>query len=161
MIEIEEMRPNEAREVLSRLNYAHLAMAKDNIPYVVPVHYAFDGHDLFVYTTEGKKSDIIKVNPETCLQAEDVEDNENWKSVIVSGKAEQITEDDARQKALDLILKINPKMTPAISIRWMDSWVRANIEVIYRIRPRSITGRQTIKRKTGQKLPTLTKPKQA
>jgi len=161
MIEIEEMRPNEAREVLGGLNYAHLAMAKDNIPYVVPVHYAFDGQDLFVYTTEGKKSDIIGINPEICLQAEDVEDNENWKSVIVSGKAEQITDEDARQKALDLILKINPNMTPAISIRWMDSWVRANIEVIYRIRPRSITGRQTIKRKTGQNPPMLTKPKQA
>ena len=153
MIEIEEMRSNEAREVLGRLNYAHLAMARGNVPYVVPVHYAFDGHDLFVYTTEGKKAEIIKVNPEICLQAEDVEDNENWKSVIVSGTAEQIIDEDARQKALDLILKINPKMTPAISIRWMDSWVRANIEVIYRIRPRSVTGRQTVKRDRPQKPP--------
>ena len=106
MIEIEEMRPNEAREVLGRINYAHLAMAKDNIPYVVPVHYAFDGQDLFVYTTEGKKADIIKANPEICLQAEDVLDNENWKSVIVSGTAQQIIDEDARQKALDLILGI-------------------------------------------------------
>jgi uncharacterized protein len=146
MIEIEEMRAGEAREVLGRLNYAHLAVARDNIPYVVPVHYAFDGQDLFIYTTEGKKADIIKVNPEICLQAEEVEDNEHWKSVMVSGTAEQITDEDGRQKALDLILKVNPNLTPAISIRWMDSWVRENIEVIYRITPRSITGRQTIKR---------------
>ncbi|MEO6464408.1 MAG: pyridoxamine 5'-phosphate oxidase family protein, partial [Pyrinomonadaceae bacterium] len=62
MIEIEEMRASEARAVLGQLNYAHLAVAKDNIPYVVPVHYAFDGQDLFIYTTEGKKADIIKVN---------------------------------------------------------------------------------------------------
>src|SRR5687768_7051196 len=128
MIEIEELRPSEAREVLGQLNYAHLALARDNIPYVVPVHYAFDGDELFIYTTEGKKADIIKVNPEICLQAEDVEDNENWKSVIVAGTAEQITDEDSRQKALDLILEINPKLTPAISIRWMDSWVRENIE---------------------------------
>ena len=146
MIEIEEMRTDEAREVLGSINYAHLAMAKDNIPYVVPVHYAFDGGDLYVYTTEGKKADIIRVNPEICLQAEDVEDNENWKSVMVAGTAEQITDEDSRQKALDVILKVNPRLTPAISIRWMDSWVRENIEVIYRIRPRSITGRRTIKR---------------
>ena len=146
MIEIEEMRTDEAREVLGSINYAHLAMAKDNIPYVVPVHYAFDGGDLYVYTTKGKKADIIRVNPEICLQAEDVEDNENWKSVMVAGTAEQITDEDSRQKALDVILKVNPRLTPAISIRWMDSWVRENIEVIYRIRPRSITGRRTIKR---------------
>ena len=158
MIEIEEMRESEAREVLGTLNYAHLAVAKDNIPYVVPIHYAFDGRELFIYTTEGKKVEIIRVNPEICLQAEDVEDNENWKSVLVSGTAEQLTNEDDRQKALDLILKMNPKLTPAISIRWMDNWVRENIEVIYRISPRSITGRQTIKRERPNKA-TLGKPK--
>ena len=161
MIEIEEMRAGEAREVLGKLNYAHLAVAKDNIPYVVPVHYAFDGQDLFIYTTEGKKADIVKVNPEICLQAEDVEDNENWKSVMVSGTAEQITDEDSRQKALELILKINPKLTPAISIRWMDSWVRENIEVVYRITPRSVTGRQTVKRDRTQPTPMMSTPKVA
>lgn len=158
MIEIEEMRESEARELLGRLNYAHLAVARDNIPYVVPVHYAFDGESLFIYTTEGKKADIIRVNPEVCMQAEDVEDNENWKSVMVAGTAEQLSNEDERQKALDLILKINPKLTPAISIRWMDSWVRENIEVIYRITPRSITGRRTIKRSRPSNA-TLGKPK--
>ena len=146
MIEIEEMRASEAREVLEQLNYAHLAVAKDNIPYVVPVHYAFDGEDLFIYTTEGKKAEIIRINPEICLQAEEVVDNENWRSVMVSGTAKQITDEEGRQKAVDLILKINPRLTPAISIRWMDDWVRENIEVIYRITPRSVTGRRTIKR---------------
>jgi nitroimidazol reductase NimA-like FMN-containing flavoprotein (pyridoxamine 5'-phosphate oxidase superfamily) len=146
MIEIEEMNASEAREVLAQLNFAHLAVAEDNVPYVVPVNYAFDGHDLFVYTTEGKKADIIKVNPEICLQAEEVKDNENWRSVMVSGTAERIIDEGSRQKALDLILKINPRLTPAISIRWMDDWVRENIEVIYKITPRSIAGRQTVNR---------------
>jgi nitroimidazol reductase NimA-like FMN-containing flavoprotein (pyridoxamine 5'-phosphate oxidase superfamily) len=102
MIEIEEMNASEAREVLAQLNFAHLAVAEDNVPYVVPVNYAFDGHDLFVYTTEGKKADIIKVNPEICLQAEEVKDNENWRSVMVSGTAERIIDEGSRQKALDL-----------------------------------------------------------
>ena len=158
MIEIEDMRESEAREVLGTLDYAHLAVAKDNIPYVVPVHYAYDGTDLFVYTTEGKKAEIIRVNPEICLQAEAVEDKENWKSVMVSGTAKQLTNEEDRQKALDLILKVNPKLTPAISIRWMDNWVRENIEVIYQITPRSITGRRTIKRNRPSKA-TLGKPR--
>lgn len=161
MIEIEEMRESEARELLRRINYAHLAMAEDNIPYVVPVHYAFDGDELYIYTTEGKKAEIIRDNPEICLQAEDVENNEDWKSVIVYGTAQQITNEDSRQEALDLILKINPRLAPAISIRWMDSWVRENIEVIYRITPRTITGRQTLARDRSRKPPLLTKPKEA
>jgi hypothetical protein len=31
----------------------------------------------------------------------------------------------------------------------MDSWVRENVEVIFRIEPRLITGRRTLKRETG------------
>ena len=146
MIEIEEMREADAREVLGRIGFGHIAVAKDNMPYLVPIHYAFDGEHVFVYTTEGKKADIIKVNPEVCLQAEEVESNEEWVSVMAFGRAEQITNEVDRQKALDLILQVNPRLTPAISIRWMDNWVRENIEVIYRIRPRKITGRQTIRR---------------
>jgi nitroimidazol reductase NimA-like FMN-containing flavoprotein (pyridoxamine 5'-phosphate oxidase superfamily) len=113
MVEIEEMLESEAREVLGEINYAHLAVAEDNIPYLVPVHYAYDGDELFIYTTEGKKADIIRGNPNVCLQAEAVEDNENWKSVIVSGTAEQLTNEDDRQKALAHILMTNPRLAPA------------------------------------------------
>ena len=147
MIEIEEMRDGEVRETLGRLNYAHLACCRDGEPYVVPVHYAYDGSYVYIYTTEGKKADILRSNPRICLQAEDVENNEDWISVMVTGDVEQLFEEEDREAALDLILKVNPRLTPAISIRWMDSWVRENVEVIYRVRPRKISGRRTVDRK--------------
>lgn len=147
MLEIQEMTEEDAREVFARMGYGHLACCQNDQPYVVPVHYAYDGENAFVYTTEGRKAEILRANPEVCLQAEDVEDNENWTSVMAFGKADQLVDENDRQSALDLLLKLNPRLTPAVSIRWMDSWVRENIEVIYRIRPQLITGRQTIKRK--------------
>ena len=67
MIEIREMGNSAARETLGRLNYAHLACSRDDEPYVVPVHYAFDGDYVFIYTTEGKKSGILDSNPKVCL----------------------------------------------------------------------------------------------
>ena len=145
MIEVREMGNSWARETLGRLNYAHLACSRDDEPYVVPVHYAFDGEYVFIYTTEGKKSGILDSNPKVCLQAEDVEDNEHWVSVMAFGEVERVP-DDARSEALDLILNVNPTLTPAVSVRWMDSWVRTNVEVIYRFRPRKISGRKTVDR---------------
>jgi uncharacterized protein len=150
MIEIEEMYDDEIRETLKRLNYAHLACSKDDMPYVVPVHYAFDGEHIFIYTTEGKKAEMLRANPELCLQAEEVTDKENWVSVIAFGRAEQLIDEDERSAALDHILEVNPRLTPAVSIRWMDSWVRENVEVIYRVRPRKITGRRTVDRMRGR-----------
>jgi nitroimidazol reductase NimA-like FMN-containing flavoprotein (pyridoxamine 5'-phosphate oxidase superfamily) len=80
-----------------------------------------------------------------CLQVEDVADNERWVSVIVNGEAEQLTEQTEREKAVAAVARINPTLTPAISIHWMDDWVRENIEVVYRIKPLSTSGRMSVK----------------
>jgi nitroimidazol reductase NimA-like FMN-containing flavoprotein (pyridoxamine 5'-phosphate oxidase superfamily) len=144
MIEVRDLSDDEIAEFLKSTHYGHLACCRDGEPYIVPIHFAFDDGDIFVYTTEGKKFEIIKENPRVCLQAERVTDERHWQSVIVDGEAEQITDDAERQRARDLITATNPTLTPAVSIRWMDSWVRENIEVIYRIRPLQISGRKSV-----------------
>lgn len=148
MIEIVEMAKSEIEEVLQRVGYGHFACAIDNQPYVVPIHYAYEKPYIFIYTTEGKKTDMIKANPRVCLQAEEVVGNGDWRSVIVIGEAEQIIEREEREKALKLILSINPTLTPAIGIRWVDNWVRENIEFVFRINPDVVTGRTSVGVKT-------------
>ena len=147
MIEVQELGNKQIEVLLKRVGYGHLGCARNNHPYVVPINYAYEYGLIYIYTTEGKKSEMIAANPEVCLQVEEVENNKNWKSVIVIGDAEEITDEAEREHALEFILKINPTLTPALSIRWMDSWVRENIEVIYRIRPRITSGRTAIDRK--------------
>lgn len=144
MIAVEEMSTGQIKEVLARVGYGHLGMARGVQPYIVPIHYAYADPDIYVYTTEGKKTDIISANPQVCLQVEELTSDEDWASVIVSGEAVRLKKKADREKALEFILAINPTLTPAVSIRWMDSWVRENVEVIYRITPRMMTGRQTI-----------------
>ena len=146
MIQVEELSDAEINEILDRVGYGHLACSRDNQPYVVPVHYAYAGGKVFIYTTEGKKFEIIKTNPSICLQVEEVIDNQHWQSVIVDGIAEQITDKDEREKALKIIVETNPSLTPAMSIRWMDNWVRENIAVVYRVTPTSVSGRRTVDR---------------
>jgi len=145
MIEVQEMTNSEIDEVLARIGYGHLACARNNRPYVVPIHYVYDKLKIYIYTTDGKKTDIIRDNPQVCLQVEEVVDNGDWRSVIINGEAERVTDRDEREKAVKLIRSANPSLTPAISIRWMDNWVRENIEVVFRIRPTTITGRSTAK----------------
>ncbi len=144
MIQVEEPSNAEINQILSRVGYGHLACSRDDQPYVVPVHYAFLNGEIFIYTTEGKKFEIIQANPLVCLQVEEVTDNQHWASVIVEGVAEQITKPAEREKAVKLVVAVNPTLTPAISIRWMDSWVRENIEVVYRITPTTTSGRRTV-----------------
>jgi uncharacterized protein len=143
MIEVKELSNGEIAQLLERTGYGHLACSRENEPYIVPVHFAYDGADIYIYTTEGKKFEIIKANPRVCLQVEEVSDNEHWLSVIVDGEAVRISDKVERERAMKLITATNPRLTPAVSIRWLDNWVRENIEVIYRIQPLYISGRRS------------------
>ena len=143
MIEVKELTDDEIIELLKSAGYGHLGCSRGNEPYVVPIHFAFDDGEIFVYTTEGKKYEIIKQNPRVCLQAEEVIDNQHWQSVIVDGEATQIIDETERERAMKLILAVNSTLTPAVSVRWLDSWVRENIEVIYRIHPLEMSGRRS------------------
>ena len=82
MLEVEEMGNSEIENLLSRIGYGHLACAKDNEPYVVPIHYAYSKPYIYIYTTLGKKAEIINKNPRVCLQVEEVVNNKHWHSVI-------------------------------------------------------------------------------
>ena len=144
MIEVKDMTSDEIEELLGRANYGHLGCASENHPYVLPIHFACDDRTIFVYTTEGKKSEMIDANPEICLQVEDVTDNENWASVIIIGDARRLESPVERESAYAAIAATNPTLTPALSFRWLDDWVRENkdIEVVYRIDRKTTTGRK-------------------
>jgi len=145
MIEVQEMSDSEIEEVLARIGYGHLACARDDRPYIVPINYAYQKPDIFIYTTAGLKTEIINANPHVCLQVEEVIDNEDWRSVVVNGDAEQIIDRKDREAAIKLIRSTNSTLTPAISIRWVDNWIRENVEVVYRMKPSMVTGRSSVK----------------
>lgn len=146
MVQVEDLSDKESRELLVRIGYGHLGVARDSHPYVVPVHYAYHQPYIYIFTTEGKKTGIIEDNPEICLQVEEIVDNKHWQSVIVIGTAVQLTKTEEVENAMDLITATNPSLSPALSIHWMDQWIRTNISVIYRVTPDSMTGRTTVDR---------------
>ena len=143
MIEILEMSPGEVDELLSRTRYGHLACSQDDQPYVVPIYYVYDKPDIFLYTTAGLKSEIIAGNPKVCLQVEEIGDTGAWRSVVVIGEAQEITEPSERERAIETVRSVNPTLLPALAIKWANDWMRKNVEVVYKIKTVSATGRLT------------------
>ena len=149
LLEVEEMDVDEIQELISRENFAHLGCSQMDVPYVVPINYAFVDPYIYIYTTEGKKSEFLTANPNICLQIEKIKSRTDWRSVIIDGHVHSVKDVHERERAVAAILKINPTLTPAISVHWMDEWVRENIEIIFRVEPTSKTGRKT-KRKRAK-----------
>ncbi len=144
MIQVDDMNEQEVNDLLEEVGYGHLGCAEFNVPYVVPVNFVVEAGAIYLYTTEGKKAEIIENNPNVCLQVEDVKDNSDWRSVVVQGTAVKVTNPSERERAVALLSKTNPTLSPAISVRWMDNWIRENREVVLRIDPDQKTGRRSV-----------------
>lgn len=143
MLKVEDMAPADMHALLERESFGHLGCARDGRPYVLPMHYAYDGKELYFFTTEGMKTQFIQANPQVCLQVEEITDSTHWRSVMVIGKAEQLTGNEDMQRAMKLITDRNPSLTPAISATQLDTWGRAVDIALYRITPELIDGRET------------------
>ena len=144
MLKVEDMSPAEMHALLQRESFGHLGCARDNRPYVVPMHYAYDGKELYFFTTQGMKTQYIDANPQVCLQVEEITNSMQWRSVMVIGRATELTNNEEMQRAMKFITERNPALTPAISATQLDSMGRAVDIALYRITPELIDGRQTV-----------------
>jgi uncharacterized protein len=143
MLDIDEMSSAEIHELLHKVGYGHLGCIHEGKPYVIPMHYYLENSDIFLFTTVGMKTHDIDAHPEVCLQVEDIHDSFHWRSVIVNGQADRLTEQSDIDHAMHLVKKQNPTFSPAINRTWTDSQGRAEAIAIYRIHPSEMSGRTT------------------
>jgi len=96
------MSREECLRVLAGVRLARLACAQENQPYVVPVYLAYDEADgcLYGFTTPGQKVEWMRANPLVCVEMDEVAAFDQWVSVVVFGRYEELPEtpecDDAR-----------------------------------------------------------------
>ena len=57
---VEEMTERECRAMLAGTNIARLACARDNQPYIVPIHVDLDGEFLYGYATLSQKIEWMR-----------------------------------------------------------------------------------------------------
>ncbi len=144
MVNVESMTPEEMQNLLQRSVLGHLGCTRDDHPYVVAMHYAYDSQGLYFFTTEGTKTEFIAANSEVCFQVEEIIDPARWQSVMVMGRAESVTMPGDVEHAMQLITERNPALTPAVNRTGIGAWKRPSKVMLYRVRPRALYGRKTV-----------------
>jgi nitroimidazol reductase NimA-like FMN-containing flavoprotein (pyridoxamine 5'-phosphate oxidase superfamily) len=105
----------ELKAVIAEARVCHLAMCDGVRPYVVPLCFGYaDGIFYFHCALEGRKLEVLRQNPNVCLELEDgvtlkpgvkaCQWGMNYRSVIAFGRAEWVEAPEARRRALDLIM---------------------------------------------------------
>lgn len=78
--------------VLARMGVGRLACARDNQPYVVPAYFAVSGHAIYSFALPGQKIRWMRENPKICLEVDEVTARDDWTSVIVMGRYQELAE---------------------------------------------------------------------
>jgi nitroimidazol reductase NimA-like FMN-containing flavoprotein (pyridoxamine 5'-phosphate oxidase superfamily) len=103
---MEAMTLEEATSFLSDALVAHLGLVSNGKPDVSPVAFVVDGGRILFRTKPGNKLDSILENPEVCLEVCSFEESTgDWQSVIVKGRAEEITDPRVGEHAVRLLLE--------------------------------------------------------
>lgn len=141
---IHEMSENECRTALKRASFGRLACAHDNQPYVIPTYFAGEGLYLYGCSTLGQKIEWMRANPRVCVEIDEQTGHDEWMSVIVVGRYEELPDTlenkVARARALELLQRRAMWWEPAyVSASHRDT-PHSSTAISYRIRIDRMTG---------------------
>jgi nitroimidazol reductase NimA-like FMN-containing flavoprotein (pyridoxamine 5'-phosphate oxidase superfamily) len=95
----------EATGFLRETLVAHLGLVSNGKPSVTPMAFVVDDGRILFRTRPGRRLEAIVQNPEVCIEACSFDESTgDWESVIVNGRATEVTDPAVRQHAVTLLL---------------------------------------------------------
>ncbi len=107
---------NWMESILMKGQICRVGLSGNDYPYIVPVNYGYHGGKLYFHSAcEGKKLEMIRSNPNVCVQVDIetmIEKSEvpcnfstRYKSVIGYGKAKMVEDPTEKKTAMGIIVK--------------------------------------------------------
>ena len=142
---IHELTDAESAAVVGRSELGRLACARNDQPYIVPIHFNFDADRrcLYAFSSVGQKIQWMRENPKVCVEVDEITDKDHWTTVLIFGGYEELGDspDDraARQRAQEFFESRPEWWLPAAA---KTTSREPHALVVYRIRIDRLSGRQ-------------------
>jgi nitroimidazol reductase NimA-like FMN-containing flavoprotein (pyridoxamine 5'-phosphate oxidase superfamily) len=141
---IQELSHQASLDLLARTRLGRLACSQGGQPYVVPVYVAYADRSLYGFTTLGKKIESMRANPLVCIEVDEVVSPQQWASVIVFGRYEELPDtpqwQSERAFAHELLKQSGMWWEPAYVKTILGGTPRPLVPVFYRIHIVQVTG---------------------
>jgi nitroimidazol reductase NimA-like FMN-containing flavoprotein (pyridoxamine 5'-phosphate oxidase superfamily) len=145
---IEELSTEASVDLLTRSRFGRLACAKDSQPYVTPLHFAYHDGYIHSFSTVGQKVHWMRDNPLVCIEADEVISPQQWKSVVVFGRYEELPHTPDWQPLREQVQKLLAER----AVWWEPGYAKTVLQgveqpllpVFFRLFITEITGRQAI-----------------
>jgi nitroimidazol reductase NimA-like FMN-containing flavoprotein (pyridoxamine 5'-phosphate oxidase superfamily) len=142
-----ELNAKEIEQLLHDEVIARLGCHVDGLTYVVPITYAYDGEALIGHSADGLKLQLMRQNPEVCVEVDHMDTLVQWRSVIAWVRYEELCGDAARAAMATLMQHLRTLMLRQTGqpsegfAKAHKADVQGRQVVVYRIRLTHKTGR--------------------
>jgi hypothetical protein len=145
---IHDMTRLESTDLLARIALGRLACSHDGQPYITPIYYAYSADCLYSFTTFGKKVDWMRANPLVCVEVEELVGLQEWATVIVSGRYEELPDtpeyEKQRKHAHELLQKRPMWWEPGYVKTMLKDGPRPMAPLYFRIHIDAISGHRAV-----------------
>ena len=93
---LEDLNPDEIETLLTNEVIGRIGCHANGVTYVVPITYAYDDGYVYAHSKEGMKIQMMRLNPMVCFEIDNMEDPENWQSVVTWGRYEELKGNDQK-----------------------------------------------------------------
>jgi nitroimidazol reductase NimA-like FMN-containing flavoprotein (pyridoxamine 5'-phosphate oxidase superfamily) len=129
-MQIHDLTRQASIDLLTRMRLGRLACAHDGQPYITPINCAYDHNYLYCFSALGQKIIWMRANPLVCVEADELVSQQDWATVIVLGKYEELPdmpEYEAHRKCAWSLLQ-----------RWPEWWAPGYVKTVVNERTRPI-----------------------
>jgi uncharacterized protein len=153
---IEELKTEECFKILMEKRVGRLACARENQPYIVPFHFAFDGGEYFyAFSTFGQKIEWMRANSLVCVEVDDISNQTEWTSLIIFGNYEELPDTpeytNERIHAYELLSRRAMWWQPAFVAGAHRKSVKDDKPIYFRVFIDKITGHRAVSDETSIK----------
>ncbi|MCK9519692.1 MAG: pyridoxamine 5'-phosphate oxidase family protein [Dehalococcoidia bacterium] len=137
---LRELSVGECDVLLRRHRVGRVGIRNAEGVYVVPISFAYAHGHIYAHAAPGRKLALMRRWPHVAFQIDELESLSQWRSVLVQGKFEEITDEAEKQEArLILVAAFGGSLMQLTAGH--GHRVSLADAILFRIRPEEITGR--------------------
>ncbi len=103
-----EMNRDEIDALLGACLVGRLGLLDGDVPYVVPISYAYHDGAIYCHSAQGRKVRALRSHPEVCFEVDEMDHIDRWRSVIAWGRFEQLVGTEAKLGLEILVERFRP-----------------------------------------------------
>lgn len=146
---IRDLNLTESKAILADNYIGNLSYIYNNKPYVVPITYFFDADkNVFImYSSIGHKTEALEKNNAVSIGVTEIENINNWKSVLAQGSFEKLSSIDSKAYLREFALGIKELISrkedkkPLFISEFSSKMYYDKVPIVFKIKVDTITGK--------------------